>query len=153
MAHRSFGNWRPAGAAAAGALILPFAGLAPAAGAGIDYGVLGDPQAQRATWGAADPDFDRQTPKEKLALFRHHEMHPRQGSVDAPVPWRQVQADEALQRALYYSVLNEAPRMITAKDRQWIKRDEIFLIKASCENRGQPDTLFDIPVKACPPAR
>jgi hypothetical protein len=124
--------------------------LGAALAGAIDYGVLGDPQNQRAAWITADPDFDRQTPKEKLALFRHHEQHPRQGALDAPVPWSQIQQDEALQRALYYSVLKDAPHMIEGRDRKWIERDEAFLVRATCAHRGEADPLFTIPPSACP---
>jgi len=124
--------------------------LLGAAGKTPDFGVLGDPQAGRDGWIAGDPDFDRQSPEEKLALFRHHEQHPRVGAPDAPVPWSQVQQDEALQRALYYSVLAEKPHLIGRQDRKWLQRDEAFLIRASCDNRGRPGTLFDVPQKSCP---
>ena len=85
-------------------------------GVRIAYGVLGDPLDDPLGWEEHDPDFFGQTTQQKLALFRRHELHP--GNADGrPMNWDAIEAVEALQRALYYAVLEDAPQLITARDR------------------------------------
>jgi nitrous oxide reductase accessory protein NosL len=126
------------------------AGPATGAGRHIDFGVLGSPENYRLGWEEADPDFDCQSAKAKLALFRRHELHPRQGTIERPVIWTVIEEDEALQRALYYAVLKAAPGLITARDRRWVKQDEAYLIDTACRNRGSTGVLFAVPEKDCP---
>ncbi len=58
-----------------------------------------------------------------------------------------------MQRALYYAVLADAPRLITARDRTRLKADEAYLIETACGNRGQAGVLFDVAQKDCPRER
>ena len=121
-------------------------------GVRIHYGVLGDPLDDPLGWEEHDPDFFGQTTQQKLALFRQRELHP--GNPDGrPMNWDAVEAVQASQRALYYAVLEDAPQLITAQDRQWLKADEAYLIHTACGNRGQAGVLFDIPKKDCPRER
>ena len=121
-------------------------------GVRIAYGVLGDPLDEPLGWEEHDPDFFGQTTQQKLALFRQNELHP--GNADGrPMNWDAIEAVEALQRALYYAVLADAPGLITARDRRWLRADEAYLIETACGNRGQAGVLFDLPQKDCPRER
>ena len=120
-------------------------------GARIDYGVLGDPLDEPLGWEEHDPDFFSQTTQEKLDLFRDDELHPN--PTGRPMNWDAVEAVEALQRALYYAVLKDAPQLITAQDRMWLKADEAYLVQTACDERGQAGVLFDVPKRDCPRER
>lgn len=114
-------------------------------GVKIAYRVLGDPLAEPLDWEEHDPDFFSQTTQQKLDLFRRNEQ-----PSDGPMDWTHVEALSALQRALYYAVLNDAPTLITDQDRKELKSDDEELIFHACADRGDAGTLFELPVKDCP---
>lgn len=115
----------------------------------IDYGVLGDPLDSSEDWEEHDWDFFSQTTRQKLDLFRDLE-HPN--PTGRPMNWDELEAISALQRALYYAVLKDAPALITDQDRKALKAADDELIFHACADRGAAGTLFDIPEKDCPPA-
>ena len=115
----------------------------------IDYGVLGSPDSMAQTWTQLDPQFRRRSPAQQLARFRHNELHPPQGTDDHIIEWTEMQEHAAYQRALFYSVFERAPQLVSQRDKGWLAQEEKYLIQSSCENRGSAGVLFQLSDADC----
>lgn len=109
----------------------------------IDYGVMGDPNGPDAVWKDIDPQFPQKSPEAKLASFRDRARHQPQ------VDWMQTEEFLQFQRALYYSVLANAPQLITARDRHWISAEEKQLVALVCEEGDSPQAPYTLSDKHC----
>jgi len=96
-----------------------------------------------------DPNFDKLSPEQKLARFRHDERHPLQGSETHIVTWLELAESKASQRALFYAALKAKPELVTTADWRDVRADEQGLIEASCDNRGAPGVPFELSEQEC----
>ena len=154
--HNCEGGVRPLSAwvrkpprAAVAVLVLFLSAASVAAHAQNVYGPLGAPESNAAAWDGVDPAPAALSARSRIELFRQNQLRPLQGTDDNPVRWAELDERGAYQRALYYSVLESDPGLITDQDRLWLKEDDANLLHSQCENQESIEILFKLDLAAC----
>jgi hypothetical protein len=133
-------------AAARAAKDAPPAPIAPAApdaaAPAVDYGTLGRPDLTLYT--DIDPELATRAPADDLELFRKNEQEPPQN-----MSWDALGEHADYQRALFYVAAAAAPDQITQQDWIWVRADEKYLIRSSCENAGSAGVRYQLSADTC----